>query len=371
VAKDRRAEGERERVNPQLSVVATSRNDEHGGHLLARMQLFVEGLSEQAARFGLPVELVLVEWNPPTDRPPLVEALRWAPHDNFQPRVITVPAEVHRTFPHADGLPLFQMIGKNVGIRRSTAPFVLATNIDILFSDELFGFLKTGLKPNAMYRVDRHDVQANLEGPELPSPAECRALPVLRAHRIDGLRYPNGRPPIPRYKNSTSRLAIKPAVGELTRMAAAARDRLVLPKLHTSGSGDFTLTSRDVWFAMHGYPEWPAYSWHMDGVALFQAYAGGVDMINLQPPMVAYHLEHGEGSGWTPESSRLFERLDAAGVPYLSTRAYRSLARRLAHGRRGFHPINGDEWGFATRELATSEVSAGAGQPKPGPIRDR
>ena len=26
-----------------------------------------------------------------------------------------------------------------------------------------------------------------------------------------------------------------------------------LPKLHTSGCGDFTLTSREIWFAMHGY----------------------------------------------------------------------------------------------------------------------
>jgi len=346
-------------MNPQLSVVATSRNDEHGGHLLARMQLFVEGLSEQAGRFGLPVELVLVEWNPPSDRPPLVDALRWAPNEHFQARVITVPPEVHRTFPHADGLPLFQMIGKNVGIRRSTAPFVLATNIDILFSDELFAFLKTGLKPNAMYRVDRHDVRAALDGPRLPTAAECRALPVLREHRIDGLRYPNGRPPVVRAAQTRARLGIKPAVAELTRVVAAARDRVVLPKLHTSGCGDFTLTSRDIWFAMHGYPEWPAYSWHMDGVALFQAYAGGVEMVNLQPPMVAYHLEHGEGSGWTPESSKLFERLDAAGVPYLSTRAYRSLARRMVHGKRGFHPTNGDDWGLSSLEFSVSEGRAG------------
>jgi hypothetical protein len=345
-------------MKAQLSVVATSRNDEHGGHLTARMQLFVEGLAEQAESFGLPLELILVEWNPPADRPPLVEALQWEPTEHFQPRVITVPAEIHRTFPHHDGLPLFQMIGKNVGIRCATAPFVLATNIDILLSDELFTYMQTSLKPNAMYRVDRYDVLAALDGPHLPSPAECRALPVLREHRIDGLRYPNGRPPAAPRPPRRGRLAIKPAVKELTRVTAAGWDRVVLPKLHTSGCGDFTLTSRDIWFAMHGYPEWPAYSWHMDGVALFQAYAGGVEMINLPPPLVAYHLEHGEGSGWTPESNRLFERLDAAGVPYLSTRDYRRLARKLVRGNRGFHPINGPDWGLASMELESS-------QPKP------
>ena len=41
----------------------------------------------------------------------------------------------------SERLPLFQMIGKNVGIRRSRAPFVLATNVDIIFSDALFSFL--------------------------------------------------------------------------------------------------------------------------------------------------------------------------------------------------------------------------------------
>jgi hypothetical protein len=341
---------------PRLSVVATSRNDDHGANLLARMQLFVDGLAEQADRFDLPLELILVEWNPPADRPPLAEALRWRPTKQFQPQVITVPPEIHRTFPHADGLPLFQMIGKNVGIRRSNAPFVLATNIDILLTDELFAFLQAVLKPNAMYRVDRHDVLAQLDGPRLPSPAECRALPVLREHRLDGLRYPQGRPLIVRSQKAAAtkridRLALKRAIKELSRITMAAWDRVTLPKLHTSGCGDFTLTSREIWSEMRGYPEWPAYSWHMDGVALFQAYAAGVEMINLQPPMAALHLEHGEGSGWTPESSRLFERLDVAGVPYLSTVEYRRLARKLVHGTRAFHPINGPDWGLATHDL--------------------
>lgn len=342
-------------MKPRLSIVATSRNDEHGGQLTARMQLFVEGLAEQSDRFELSIELILVEWNPPAERPPLVDALRWRPSEYLQPSVITVPPEVHRTFPHADGLPLFQMIGKNVGIRRSTAPHVLATNIDILFSDELFEFLKTGLRPESMYRVDRHDVQAELGGPSLPSPAECRALPVIREHRLDGLRYPNGRPAMPRKPARPAGLGLKPAATELTRVVSAARDRLVLPRLHTSGAGDFTLTSREVWSGLHGYPEWPAYSWAMDGVVLWQALAAGVEIVNLRPPMVAYHLEHGEGSGWTPESSRLFDRLDAAGVPYLSTRDYRKMARDLAHGTRGYHPVNGEDWGLASMEFAVSQ----------------
>ena len=78
--------------------------------------------------------------------------------------------------------------------------------------------------------------------------------------------------------------------------------RLVLPRLHTSGCGDFTLTSRECWSAIRGYPEWPIFSFHVDSLALVLAYRAGVEMITLEPPKVVQHLEHGAGSGWTPSA---------------------------------------------------------------------
>jgi hypothetical protein len=53
--------------HPYLSIVATARNDGHGGDLLHRMQLFVENVIGQCNRHNLDAELVLVEWNPPDD----------------------------------------------------------------------------------------------------------------------------------------------------------------------------------------------------------------------------------------------------------------------------------------------------------------
>src|SRR5207237_808326 len=120
-------------ADPYLSVVVTSRNDDHGQSLLRRMQTFVNALIGQCKRHGLRAELVLVEWNPPADRPRFIEALRW-PEDTgpCQVRIIEVPPELHARFRHAENLPLFQMIAKNVGIRRARGRYVLATNIDIL-----------------------------------------------------------------------------------------------------------------------------------------------------------------------------------------------------------------------------------------------
>jgi hypothetical protein len=334
---------------PRLSVVATTRNDDHGGNQIARTQLFIRGLAEQCDQFKLPVELLLVEWNPPPDRPPLAQALNWSRSDWFEPRVLVVPGAVHNRLEHSEKLPLFQMLAKNVGIRRASAPFILATNIDILLSDELFTFLRDGLKPNAMYRADRLDVVANLNANPLPSPAECRALPWVRANRLDGPHNADGGRP-PWYSSART---------WLNRTAWNTLHGGALPNLHTWASGDFTLTSREIWSSLRGYPEWPMFSMFLDSVLLVQAFRAGVEMIRLPPPMVLYHLEHGAGSGWTPEGARvLSRRLDGAGIPYLTGSRYDRIAREILRKGPGFHPFNGEDWGLASADLQVVEPVA-------------
>jgi hypothetical protein len=179
-------------TEPYLSLVVTARNDDHGGNLLGRMQAFINNWLNQARRFQLPSELIIVEWNPPEDRPRLAEALRWPSEPGpCSVRIIEVPPELHRRFAHADALPLYQMIGKNVGIRRARGRFVLATNIDILFSSELAAFLaEQRLDPGRMYRIDRHDT-----GSDVPVDAEPEEqLEYCRTHLIRinrrGATYP-------------------------------------------------------------------------------------------------------------------------------------------------------------------------------------
>ena len=111
-------------MEPYLSLVVTARNDDHGGNLLGRMQAFVSGWIEQARRYNIPSELIIVEWNPPAGRPGLIDALQWP--DDLGPtvvRFVEVPPEVHGVYDHAKALPLYQMIAKNVGIRRARGRF--------------------------------------------------------------------------------------------------------------------------------------------------------------------------------------------------------------------------------------------------------
>jgi hypothetical protein len=178
-----------------LSLVVTTRNDNHGGDMLRRFQMFAETLLEQANRHSLSGELIVVEWNPPPG-PRLHEVLKLrVKSDCFSIRFIEVPPEVHQAIRNADMIPLFQMIGKNVGIRRARGEFVLATNPDLLFSDNVIAFMASDkLSPDVMYRIDRHDVPAEIpDNVSIDRKLAWCAANVLRIHRRLGSFSPPRR----------------------------------------------------------------------------------------------------------------------------------------------------------------------------------
>jgi len=568
---------------PYLSLVVTARNDDHGGNLLGRMQIFVDGWIEQARRHRIPSELIIVEWNPPADRPRLVEALRW-PSD-FGPctvRIIEVPTEVHRRYLYADALPLYQMIGKNVGIRRSRGRFVLATNIDILFSTELAGFLaKQVLKPDCMYRIDRHDVMSDVparapldeqlaycqthllrinsrEGTFPVSPDGTRVLspddvvppgvgvffgrgwfPVERYHDQEPFRWAQERAELllPGAPHPTAVLLVDlepgPGTGgapldleiltgdncSLAHLLVDRRSRLRLPLptplpdrlwfcahnagmisgrdprklsmrafqcawdpqgkstlagrpysatlkptprkerlrlawgalqlfirklatggplvpltvpvsprlrrlllgyvewggftgmirrgvpylmgrafrrnarrggrdtravgsgprvisadgansgskeasaselalLHTNACGDFTLLAREHWFDLRGYPEFDLFSMNLDSVLCFAAHHGGAREEMLAEPMRIYHIEHGSGSGWTPEGqAKLFERLAVKGLPFIDNELVLTWAAQM-RSLNAPMIFNHEDWGLAGSDLEEVTIPA-------------
>lgn len=368
-------------MNPDLTVVAASRNDDHGGHLQERMQWFVDGLDHHARRTGASVELNLVEWNPPPDRPGLAEALRWPEHGSpLRSRVLRVPPAVHDELVDGASLPMLQMLAKNVGIRRASGRAVLATNIDILLSAPLFDRIVDRPEPGTVVRTDRYDVEFPF--PPLPGVDEalifCHCHP-LRFARRDGVHYPGRGRVVPVYQSAAD--ALRFGAGQLVRAGATAghgrqvrravrshgptasavvgrsRDRLaaavgiaLLPKLHENACGDFTLLPLADWERLRGYPEWVAYSWHLDSLLLHQARTAGMRFVELGPPAVAYHMEHAQGSGWTPEGhGQLFASSTVRGLPYLTDADLRRHKWVLARARRLGRPVvfNDDRWGLA------------------------
>ena len=336
---------------PYLSVVATSRNDGHGGNALWRTQHFVSGLAAQALAFEIPVELILVDWNPPADKSDLADALEW-PKNNpyFHYRVVQVPAAYHQQFQFADKLPLFQYLAKNVGIQRAQGEYVLATNIDILFSDKLMEFIKAGLQPGHSYRVDRFDMEPNIPD-NLPF-SEILEYAENHILRVNGARGTFSYKQIHEDKKigflgnflrscmvflgyvlknfkyyitmpKSIQQLFKPKMGfyeNLYSLLFHIKRQAGLEKtiLHTNACGDFTLLSKKDWDSLKAYPEWALYSWHIDSIVIYQAYHNGIKMVNLDSSHRIYHIEHGQGSGWTPEGANLlFNRLDKNGIEYL------------------------------------------------------
>jgi hypothetical protein len=336
-------------------VVATARNDDHGGNLLGRMQVFVDSLLAQCREHQLRAELVLVEWNPVAGRPRLADALSWPAAGGPAVRIVEVPAEVHRRFRYADRLPLYQMIAKNAGIRRARGRFVLATNIDILFSNELMRFLAgPGLREGRMYRVERYDVPAAVpsDGSVEARLEYCRRN-VMRHHYREGtLNVQTGHHsrfyPVPTWR---SRLGEKLQDWGLRPVTNRRR-------LHTNGCGDFTLMERNGWHRLRGYPEFDMFSFHLDSLLCYEAHHAGLRERVLGDPKRIYHIEHGTGSGWTPEGeSKLTERLEKARIPQLDPQQLDDWAVQMR--REGKAIIFNDEgWGLAGCDLPETRPGA-------------
>lgn len=371
---------------PFLSVVATSRNDDHGGDALWRTQHFVDGLVSQAEKHKIDLELILVDWNPVPKKEGLYKALKWPKQSQyFKKRVITVPKTHHDQFKSSGALPLFQYLAKNVGIRRAQGKFILSTNIDILFSDEVFESFKS-LKEGVSYRALRYDIlpkhmkghtfrdilknitekgiRAHLRFYTSESKAIIKALYLVH-HKLLGasafsvlfirlsmilickliksfssflLSPPEWSPKKfvtmwKKYKSFFKRIALN-----------VFMQNIVNYYVYTNASGDFTLMSKKDWFRLHGYPEFEMYSWHIDSLFLYQAYFQNIKTKVFPQKACIYHIEHGTGSGWTPDGEDLlFGRLKKNGIDFLINKDLSNFFVKQRHKTK--HLFNDANWG--------------------------
>lgn len=356
-----------------LSVVVASRNDGHGLHLLARTQVFIDGLADQVERFGRAVELIIVEWNPPEGSAALCDVLICPAVNGLTARVITVPRDVHSNLDGSEHLSFYQMIAKNVGIRRATGDAVLATNIDILLSDDVFLDSTQMLRDQCVYRADRADIPFDPEMAAHPQMLR-RTLPI-RLNRKTGIYYPGRGRTYPHVRGvgdlvsvfahdpvgfvqRAMRWSANSGPPGISRYRRAFRQIVVLPRLHLNGCGDFTLMTRNSWAHIRGYPEWEMFSWNLDSLLLYQAAAAGFAFIEFDDHP-AFHLEH--SAGWSPESHvTLFERLDRDGIPVLTDPALTDVASSIWRERRtGRWRTNLPMWGMADIEFMEVRLDGG------------
>lgn len=328
---------------PHLSFVMVGRNDGFGGDFLGRMRVCLEALAEGVAAVGLDAEVVVVEWNPPADRPRLAAALPASAFTDHLPvRWIEVPPEVHRGIENSDRMPLFEYLGKNVGVRRARGEFVLITNPDIVFSRQMLEALVPGrLHPGRCYRAERfdvgEDVPRGLDLAEAEAFCAARVFQVLRRYWVEApggpqaeMRNDRRGPPPPAWPFSRGgwlrNLALRLA-GRRPEFWATWK-RLI----HIGAGGDFLLLHRAAWAALRGFPQLPTHS-HLDTIFATIAVRAGYDEDVLAPPI--YHQPHGRE-----------DHADRPPTEYLDQAWFLDLVYR------GTVPVlNDEDWGLATTEL--------------------
>ena len=335
---------------PYLSIVITSRNDEHGGNALRRMQVSLSGLLEQLGKYRIESELILVDWNPPADKPLLKDVVKWPDKLRYCTiRVIVVPPSIHQRYKYSDKIPMNAVVAVNCGIRRAHGQFILPGVIDLLYSDELMSYIASKhLKSDERYRVDRCDVDRNvIQYDTLKEQfAYCKENVIrINSHLYSGAKYG-------------------------------------LPDLHTNACGDFQLMSRHYWHLLRGYREADIIAAHVDGLLSYASYAAGVREVVLNNPMRLYHIDHDDKFNDRIERTRLplenwlslpfipawlnskiialyrmFLRLigykiksNVYGIPTLSDTDYQKMRQDVVAGRCPYI-FNDENWGLERESL--------------------
>ena len=326
-----------------ISFVVATRNDDHGENMSNKNQYFIDRWAYLANKFNLSCELIIVEWNPPEERPKLIDQLKIPKLNNgLKIKFITIPNNVHKKFKNSDKLNFFQMIAKNVGIRKAEGEFILCTNIDIIFSDEIFEFFsKKKLNLKTIYRTDRYDIDFNdFDNIKINSNLLNDNLTFIHKSNFS-LDIKNKKKYYVKFgwgyiynqiyhfiksnftKNdqinndnpiNTKKLEKKINVSKLKYLFSYIKNIYLNQNIHTNACGDFTCSK--YLLKCGGYYEFEGYSFHIDSLFLWSGYFKKFNFENLS--FRIYHINHKVGSGFSFSNNDLEKRLNKSGIPFIN-----------------------------------------------------
>lgn len=236
---------------PFLSIVVTGRNDDYGGPFAGRFFRTLTFNLELLAELDVSAEVLLVEWNPVPGRVLLAERLRAALPPRLRDAVTSyvVDRRYHDALTQNPRLAFQEFAAKNVGLRRASGRFLLATNADVIFSRALGQALASGLlHTGCVYRANRIDLKLGIDVSELH-----HAL-------LDNPDNHVPRPPIS-------------------------------PPLYAGATGDFVLLDRETFGRLRGFNEvYRLARLGVDHNFLVKAHSSGVPIADIGVPV--YHAAH-------------------------------------------------------------------------------
>lgn len=312
-------------MKPYVTISFANRNDNYGGFLAERIQLFIDYYAEFVKRWPDLFEFVIIDYNPPADKPKLRDAFDWSVLGHVM--YCEVTPEVHQQIPGASIRKIQDYIARNIGLRYGTAPFGMVLNQDIFIGSSILEEIsKRRLSPFHFYRADRCDFNLDpCKGKPAGEFEKLAAENTFEVHRRHATNYhdisvkvtadtltKSGSVPEPGdtidpnnnviYCNSarTRNIEDRLLFGKKT---AATSDHwrelcyfhpnyYVALCLHTNASGDFVIASKEAWEKIHGFPEDPHFYMQTDAYGVFQLFAAGFDQAIFMQPHRIYHADH-------------------------------------------------------------------------------
>ena len=296
---------------PYISFVLATRNDNHGGDLLKRLERFIYFL-EMSFNNTPPnfYELVVVDWNPPERSVRISEAINWNTAKNV--RHVVIGASEHQRIEKSAKLkrPMYDYNARNVGINASQGRFICILNQDIIFSRQLSAFIKDKkLKSNFFYRSDRIDVNFPIHLNELNENLMLsNATAIHRRHRKSNdislksnlefskiplecsVRKNWGFQSITELGKGKKNITSKYYLSKYTSNSL----EILIAKLglHTNASGDFIIASRKAWKRIGGFENTTDFYMHIDSYCICKFWASGLKQALFKYPAYIFHCNH-------------------------------------------------------------------------------
>lgn len=308
-----------------------ARNDDYGGNWTNRINAFLKVLAHQADRTQTPVEMVFVEYNPVPNKPFLYQSLVLPKNEFFAVRFIVVPPEFHKSLPDNEKVPICEFIAKNIGIRRAKGEWVVATNPDTLYGDDLFDFIASeSLDVGSFYRINRQDLSVNWVDPKLSAEdilkdACTRRIKVLFNNKTVYVSYKEWFSSM--IHGRSWRIFLQcPAFNPWRKVDSDES------AIHENAAGDFLLMHKSAWDKVRGYDQVTVGSGVLDGYIMYVLYCLGFRQRIL--PHSLYHIYHHH-----------------KGVKYLASYAkFREDAKKMLETKIPYK-VNSPDWGFADKSF--------------------
>lgn len=237
----------------KITAVITSRNDNYGGNLINRAILSLQNFIK---RYD---EVIYVDWN--SNNNSLLDELKF--NLNFRnnlKHIKVTDTDIKILNKDLLSIPIVDVLGRNIGIRRASSDFIVSTNIDIITTKPCLNILDK----NTLYTAARRNVSINVYNHMVNYPIILGDQLLLNPDKFECFQDTLDKDGNPIWDKD---------------------DRWSL----VVSCGDYQLAHRDLWYKIKGFEEDMIYRAFADSNIMKKGFIYGSISKLILP---VFHLEH-------------------------------------------------------------------------------